>query len=126
MKYVAFLLTLALMVGCKMPPAPGDTTSVPLVRIYGFSKKSDAQLVIVSNPALGNSCAIRISIDGKPAADFFPAELAHFGVTIGAHRLSARSSAGCEHWEQEIKIKAKAGDAVIVRIDETGLAPIVL
>lgn len=122
MKYVTFLLILALMVGCKTAPTPEETTTVPQERMFGFTKTSDAHLVILVATALENDCAIRISIDEKPAADFFGAEVAHFGLTFGSHTLLARTSEGCSRqWTQAIRVSVKAGDALIMCIDKASL-----
>jgi hypothetical protein len=41
---------------------------------------------------------------------------------IGAHRLSARSLEGCAYYfMQEVRITVKAGDALIKRIDKSGI-----
>jgi hypothetical protein len=121
MKYIILLAVLTLMAGCKTPPDPGDTTNVPPERVYGFTRKSDAHLVVLRT-SLENRCTVRLSIDETPAADIFAGEIAHFGVTIGAHSLSARSTEGCaEHWARSIKIGVKAGDALIISIDKADL-----
>jgi len=122
MRYVTFFLTLALIAGCKTAPVPEEITTVPQERLFGFTKTSDTYLVILAATSLGNDCAIRISIDEKPAADFFGAEVAHFGLTFGSHTLLARTSEGCSRqWTQEIRVSVKAGDALIMRIDKAGL-----
>ncbi|MDR0191939.1 hypothetical protein RCO22_23620 [Pseudomonas yamanorum] len=118
MRYVIFLAALTLMAGCKTPPNPGDITNAPPERVYGFTRKSDAQLVVLRT-SLDNGCAIRLSIDGTPAADIIAGEIAHFGVTIGAHSLSARSTEGCaNHWTRKVRVGVKAGDALIIYIDK--------
>lgn len=105
MKYVIFLLTVALMTSCRTAPVPEENTTVPPEWLLGFTKASDAHLIILATTSLGNDCAIRISIDEKPAADFFRAEVAHFGLTFGSHTLSARTSEGCfREWTQEIRV----------------------
>lgn len=122
MKYVTVLLTLALMAGCKMAPPPEQVTTVPLDRLFGFTKRSDVHLVILTETSLESDCAIRISIDQKPTADFFGAEIAHFGLTFGSHTLSARTKEGCsKQWTQEIRVSVKAGDVLIMRIDKASL-----
>lgn len=122
MRYVTFLLTLALMAGCKTASVAEETTNVPQERLFGFTKSADAHLVILAASSLGNNCAVRISIDEKPAADYFGAEVANFGLTFGSHTLSARTSQGCSRqWTQEIRVSVKAGDALIIRIDKAGL-----
>lgn len=121
MKYVTFFLTLILLAGCKSVPAPEETTTVPQMRLWSATKRSDAHLVVIGEASLGGDCTIRISIDGKPAADFVGAEVAHFGLTIGSHSLLLRASAGCSKIRtQEAKISVKAGDALIMRIDKAG------
>jgi hypothetical protein len=127
MKYVTFLLTLSLIAGCKAPAVPDETTTVPPARLWGFTKKSDANLVVLGASSLRNGCTIHISIDEKPAAIFFAAEVAHFGLTIGSHTLTARTSEGCfKQWTQEVRVKVKSGDALIVRIDKAGLLRVAL
>lgn len=126
MRYVTFLLALALVASCKSAAIPEETTTVAPTRIYGFAKKSDAHLVILGT-GLKNDCTIRLSIDGKPAADFLSAEVAHFGLTIGAHSISARLIEGCvRSCMREARISVKAGDALIMRIDNAGLTPVKL
>ena len=107
---------------CKSAATPKETTTVASSRIYGFVKKSDAHLVISGAASIGSGCRICLSIDGKPAADFFPAEVAHFGLTIGSHSPTARTSEGCsKQWTQQVRVSVKAGDALIMRIDNAGL-----
>ncbi|WP_443699440.1 hypothetical protein [Pseudomonas sp.] len=126
MKYVTFLVTLALMAGCKGSAVPDESTPVPPARLFGYTERSDA-LLVVGATSLGNDCTIRLSIDGKPAADFFATEMAHFGLTIGSHSLSAHTSAGCsKQWIQEVSVSVKAGDALIMYIDNAGLTPVEL
>ena len=127
MRYVTFLLALALVASCKSAAIPEETTTVAPTRIYGFAKKSDAHLVILGAASLKKGCMIRLSIDGKPAGDIFPAEVAHFGLTIGAHSISARPIDGCvRNCMREARISVKAGDALIMRIDNAGLTPVKL
>lgn len=122
MKCVTFLLILALTASCTTTPAPEDITNVPQERLFGFTKTSDGHLVILAGASLGSDCTVRVSIDEKPAARFFGAEVAHFGLTFGSHTLSARTSDQCfVQWAQEISISVKAGDALIIRIDKAGL-----
>lgn len=127
MRFVTFLLVLALVASCKSAATPEETTTVEPSRLYRFTEKSDAHLVILATPSLGNGCAIRLSIDGKPAAEFLSAEVAHFGLTIGAHRLSAQSAGTCgRHRIREARVSVKAGDALIMRVGNTGLIPVKL
>lgn len=105
------------MTGCTTLPNPGNAAYAPTERTYGFTRKSDAHLVVLRT-SLDNACAVRFSIDGTPAADLFAGEIAHFGVTIGVHSLSARPAEGCaNHWTRTVKIAVKAGDALIIYVD---------
>ncbi|MDR0189472.1 hypothetical protein RCO22_11035 [Pseudomonas yamanorum] len=118
MRYIILLAVLTLMVGCKTPPDPGDTTNVPPERVYGFTRKSDAHLVVLRTSS-ENGCTVRLSIDETPAADIFAGEIVHFGVTIGAHTLSAQSAKGCaNYWTRKVRLGVKAGDALIIYIDK--------
>lgn len=127
MKRVTFLFVLALVAGCKSSPDLTGDTTVPDDRLYGLTEKSDAQLVVAVESVSEQGCAIHLLVDGKPTADVFPAELAHFGLTRGAHTLSASSFGGCsEQWEHETKISVKGGDALIMRINASGWSPVAL
>lgn len=122
MKYVIFLLAFAFIAGCKSAPVPEGATTVPQHRLWGFTKKSDAHLVVLGTNSLGSDCNIRISIDKKPAADVLAAEVAHFGLTIGSHTLSASTSGRCSRrWMHKISVSVKSGDALIIRIEKAGI-----
>ncbi|XVJ50110.1 hypothetical protein ACDZ94_26880 (plasmid) [Pseudomonas sp. UBT] len=125
MKLFIFLVAFVMLVGCASSPIDrieaADT--VPSARLYGFAKKSDAHLIILHDSSIaGVSCPIRVLIDGKPAADINVGEVAHFGITIGSHSLTALPLEGCPKFPmQKINIAVKAGDALIKRIDTAGI-----
>lgn len=122
MKCVIFLLTLTLMAGCQTPSDPEETTTVPQARLFGFTETADAHLVVLAETPFGRDCGIHISIDKKPAADFYGAEVAHFGLTFGLHTLLARTSQGCsKQWTYKVGLSVKSGDALIMRIDKAGV-----
>jgi hypothetical protein len=130
MKHFIFLVAFALLAGCTTSAlhSPEEADTVPTSRLYGFTKKSDAHLVVVRDSSLSDeSCTIRLLIDGESAADLNRGEVAHFGVTIGTHRLLTLPLEGCPSTQmQEVKITVKAGDTLIKRIDGTGIDSIAL
>ncbi|WP_426248505.1 hypothetical protein, partial [Pseudomonas sp. TWR3-1-1] len=66
-----------------------------------------------------DGCAIILSIDGVPAAHIISGEKANLGVAIGSHKLSARHEGECANQELlEIKLRLKAGDAIVVDFDK--------
>ncbi|SDO15160.1 hypothetical protein SAMN04489798_2168 [Pseudomonas arsenicoxydans] len=65
---------------------------------------------------------MRLSIDGKLAADFFNGEIAYFGLTMGTHKIVAQPLKKCAKSERsEEAINVKAGDALLRRIAGTGI-----
>lgn len=95
MRTIILLVVCASLMGCSQAAKiPEEFDSVPPSRLYGFTKKSDAQLVVLHD-STGVNCTIRFFIDGKHAADFESGEKAHFGMTIGTHRIAALTLDGC-------------------------------
>ena len=129
MKSFIFLVAVAAIAGCvKLPQySPDQADLVPTPRLYGFTKRSDAHLVVVRDESDDGRCTIRLSIDGRPAADFESGEVAHFGLTMGVHWLSALPAQGCSDLLiKNVKIAVKTGDALIMRIDETGMGSVTI
>lgn len=125
MKTFVLLMILIELLGCaRVQQFPTDSGNVASAsRMYGFTKRSDAQLVVMYE-SIDVACMLRISIDGKPAADMEVGESAQFGMTIGAHRLVALPLDGCANRQiQEAKINVKAGDAILRRVDDHTFAP---
>jgi hypothetical protein len=123
-RFFIFLAAVVAMAGCVQVRqySPDQAGLVPTLRLYGFTKRSDAHLVVVRDESADGRCTIRFSIDGRAAADFQSGELAHFGLTMGVHWLSALPDQGCSDLLiKNVKIAVKTGDAVIMRIDGTGL-----
>jgi hypothetical protein len=128
MKKFIFLMVIASLSACTSTPKLTENGDpVPPSRLYGYSKKSDAQLVVIHDSVLEGGCMIRLSIDGKPAADFFNGEIAYFGLTMGTHKLVARPLTKCKKSElSEEAINVKAGDALLRRIAGTTIQSIPL
>ena len=122
MKSIIFLAVCASLMGCSQAAkTPEEFDSAPPSRVYGFTKKSDAQLIVIHNSTEVN-CAIRLSIDGKHAADLEAGEKAHFGVTIGTHKIAALPLNGCVNPRtQQEKIYVNAGDALLRRIGDSNI-----
>lgn len=128
MKKLISLVVLALLTGCTSRlGAPEDINRVPESRLYDYSKRSDALLVVMLESRLETGCRIRLIIDGKPAADFFGGEIAYFGVTIGAHVLETQPNAKCTKFEaSQSKVNMKAGDALLEVITASAIKPVAL
>lgn len=128
MKKFIFLLLLASLSGCaSMQRSSEDADPVPASRLYGYSKKSDAQLFVILDSEFKRGCMIRLFIDGKPAADFSRGEMTYFGITIGTHKLLALPLAECANSAlNEVEIHVKAGDALVRCIAGTAIEPIPL
>jgi hypothetical protein len=126
MKNFIFLAAFISLAGCASSAAEYNEGAgrVPSSRLYGFTDKSDAQLVVVHGAAVRDICTIRFFIDGKPGADLTAGEVAYLSVTVGSHRLSMRPLEGCANSRADhVNVQLKAGDALISRIDETGFRP---
>lgn len=96
MKKFIFLVALTSLFGCtSMQTSHEGANRVPASRIYNFTKKSDAQLVVMLESRLEAACSVRFLSDGKPAADLHAGEIAYLGMTFGAHFLEAQPGAGC-------------------------------
>jgi outer membrane biogenesis lipoprotein LolB len=129
MKYFIFLVAFALIAACSVSSksSPDTLNRVPRERLYAFTKKSDAHLVVINNFQPLEKCTIRLWIDGRPAADFAQKEAADFGLTFGAHKILTLPLEGCIGGRMhETKINVKAGDALIQRIDEMSIKPVSL
>ncbi len=126
MKKFIFLVVLASLIGCtSMQTSHEDADPLPASRLYNYSKRSDAQLVIMLESRLEAVCRVRFLIDGKPAADFYAGEIAYFGVTVGAHFLEAEPSAGCTNFKRsQTKIDMKSGDALLKVVKPSAIEPI--
>lgn len=118
MKKFIFLVALASLFGCTpIQTSDEGADPVPASRIYNYSKKSDAQLVVLLKSKLNAVCKVSFLIDGNPAADFQAGEIASFGVTFGTHSLEIRPSASCTGLKpSSTTIKMKSGDALMVVI----------
>lgn len=83
MKISVYLVFCFFLVGCspaKIFPSGNDQAHPS--RVYGFTKRSDAQLVVM-NGAKEQSCTLKLFIDGQPAAELKPREHAIFWLTLG-------------------------------------------
>lgn len=123
MKSIIFLAAVAAISGCVQLShySPDQADLVPTSRLYGFTNRSDAHLVVVRDESDDGQCTIHFFIDGTPAADFEAGEVANFGLTMGWHRLSALPAQGCSDLLiKNIKIAVKTGDALIMYINEKG------
>ena len=123
MKLFVGALAVAVLAGCVTSPVPADKADpVPTGRLFAFTEKSDAQLLVTRDSGLyGSGCNYRLYIDGTLAAEFASGEVAMFGVKAGKHILGLKPSAACGGWglvERELDVKA--GDTVRRRITLSG------
>lgn len=129
MKSFIFLAAVAAISGCVQLPhfSPNQADLVPASRLYGFTKRSDAHVVVVRDESDDGRCTVHFSIDGRPAADFEAGEVADFGLTMGVHRLSALPAQGCSDLLiKNIKIAVKIGDALIMHINGLDLVSVAI
>jgi hypothetical protein len=124
-RFFIFLAAVAATPGCVQVGqySPEQAELVPTSRLYGFTKRSDAHRVVVRDESNASRCTIRFSIDGSPSADFHSGESAHFGVTMGEHRISALPDQGCSDLlTRNLKVAVKNGDTVILCIEKTRIS----
>lgn len=119
----ASALALSLLTGCSTSPVSADKADpVPSSRIFAFSGKSEAQLLVTRDGGLyGSGCNYRLYIDGTLAAEFASGEVARFGVKAGKHVLGVKPSAACGGWglvEREVDIRS--GETIRRRITLSG------
>lgn len=129
MRYLIFLFVAALIGGCSDSPRylRDEYDWVPSSRIFGFVGRSDAHLIIVREDVGNGACQIRISIDGKPAAEMGAGEAARFKLTMGVHRLSAQPGGDCtEDSSQSVMITVKSGDELVMKIDSERVERLVI
>jgi hypothetical protein len=123
MKLIVGALAVALLAGCATSPVPADKADpVPASRLYAFSGKSEAQLLVTRDSGLyGSGCNYRLYIDGTLAAEFASGEVARFGVKAGKHVLGVKPSAACGGWGLvEREVDAKNGETIRRRITLSG------
>ncbi|WP_431034806.1 hypothetical protein [Pseudomonas yamanorum] len=129
MRYLIFLLVVALIGGCFSSPRyiSDHADWVPHQGFFGFTKRSDAQLIVVRDDASEGRCPIKIAIDDTPAAEMEPGKAVRFGLTMGIHWLSAQPIGGCgAKWIRTTELAVKHGDALIVKIDRRSINRIVI
>lgn len=129
MRYLIFLFVAALIGGCADTPRylPNGYAWVPPSRIFGFTGRSDAHLIIVRDDMGNGTCQIRLSIDGKPAAEMRYGEGARFRLTMGMHRLLARPSQSCtKDWSRSALVTVKSGDELVVKVDTEKMEKVVI
>jgi hypothetical protein len=87
MKRLRICLLFLVVTGCSTSPIkPSDAKPVAPDRILGFQQATaDAARIVVTRDsgALGMGCSYRLTINGTPAAVFWPAETASFNVAAG-------------------------------------------
>lgn len=115
----AVALTLLSIAGCSTSPVSAENAaSVPASRLFAFSEKNESQLVVTRDEGIvGSEIRFILHIDGMPAAEFHPGEVARFGLTPGRHVL------GLSTWVifgtssvAESEIELKTGESVRRRI----------
>ena len=129
MRHLIFLFIAALVGGCanSTDHHANDADWVPSSRIFGFTERSDAHLVVVFDDVGDVECRIRLSIDGKPAAEMGYGEAARFEVTMGVHRLLARPSESCtQGWSRSALVTVKSGDELVVKVDSEKMEKLVI
>ncbi|MBS6084543.1 MAG: hypothetical protein KIC49_25350 [Pseudomonas fluorescens] len=116
-------LLLAALGGCSTSPISADIADpVPSTRMYAFTEKNAAQLVVTRDSGIyGAEVRFILHIDGKPAAEFHPGEVARFGLASGKHILgvSKYMPFGTSRII-ESEIDMKPGDLVRRRISQHG------
>lgn len=120
MRYLIFLFFAALVGGCANSTVPlgNDADWVPPSRIFGFTERSDAHLVVVLDDVGDGACRMRLSIDGKPAAEMSDGEAVRFRLTMGLHQLLARPSESCtQDRSRSALVTVKSGDELVVKVD---------
>ncbi|MFK3718626.1 hypothetical protein [Pseudomonas fulva] len=95
--------------GCSTSPMPSSEASkVPDSRIFAFSAKDQARLVVTRDSGfLAGGCNYELYIDGKLAAEFAAGETAEFGLKPGQHAIGiagARHCAGAGILESEVTL----------------------
>ncbi|MDH2077144.1 MULTISPECIES: hypothetical protein [Pseudomonas] len=89
MKGLLFILLPFFIAGCSTSPIPIDQAKpVPASRVFALQQKKDSQLVVTRDSGIvGSELRFILHIDGKPAGEFHPGEVARFGLTPGKHVL---------------------------------------
>lgn len=123
MRRVIGALLLVAMSGCSTSPITAENADpVPSTRLYAFTEKNAAQLVVTRDSGIyGAEVRFILHIDGKPSAEFHPGEVARFGLAPGKHILGVSKYmifGTSRIIESEVDVKA--GDLVRRRISQHG------
>ena len=97
MRFLIGIFVFVLVAGCGSSPVSSDRADpVPTQRLFAFSDKAEAQLIVTRDGGLyGSGCNYRFYIDGTLAAEFAAGEVARFGLPAGRHILSSTFSGAC-------------------------------
>lgn len=128
MKKFIFLVAPTSLFGCtSIQKSHEGTNRAPASRIYNYTKKSDAQFVVMLESRLEAVCSVGFLVDGKPAADLHVGEIAYLGMTFGAHSLEAQPGAGCTNLKRsQTRITMKSGDALLKVITPSAIQSVSL
>lgn len=104
---------------CSTTPISADLASkVPSARTYGFqaAPSADAAKLVVTRDTghNGSGCLVKFFLDGKPAADFEPAEVATFYHEPG--QFVAEVKTWCGSANKEYGVLMKPGETQHFRI----------
>ncbi|MFC6299563.1 hypothetical protein GNF76_22840 [Pseudomonas sp. CCM 7893] len=123
MRVLIGALLLGVIGGCSTSPISAENADpVPAPRLYAFTEKSAAQLVVTRDSGIyGSEVRFILHIDGKPAAEFHPGEVARFGLAPGKHILGVSKYMIFGHSRLiESEVEVKPGDLVRRRISQHG------
>ena len=97
MRFLIGIFVFVLVAGCGSSPVSSDRADpVPTQRLFAFSDKAEAQLIVTRDGGLyGSGCNYRFYIDGTLAAEFAAGEVARFGLPAGRHILGSTFSGAC-------------------------------
>ena len=119
MRFLIGIFVFVLVAGCGSSPVSSDRADpVPTQRLFAFSDKAEAQLIVTRDGGLyGSGCNYRFYIDGTLAAEFAAGEVARFGLPAGRHNLGSTYSGACGGGSLvEREIEVKTADVVRRRI----------
>ena len=119
MRFFVGAFVLLAVAGCSSSPISAEKADpVPGSRLYAFTAKSEAQLIVTRDSGMfGAGCNYRFYINGELAAEFSSGEVARFGVKPGRLVLGAKPSDACGGGmlvERDVEIKS--GDVLRRRI----------
>ena len=119
MRILIAAVALAMLAGCfsTSPISADNADPLPANRIYAFTKKSDAALVVTRDSGMYQvGLKVKFYIDGTLAADFASGEVGRFGLTAGTHIIAISDGGGL----MESEIELSPGQTIRRRISISG------